>query len=103
MLEAVMPLAFRFITVTPPNPRALSAEALARAIRWTGQDMLGCSAHARPYAARDIDDAVRHARDLAGSEGLICAFGSLYSIGALKAAVAETARAIEVAETAVRD
>ena len=84
MLETVMPLVGGFVAVTPDNPRALSADRLARAIRWTGQDVLGCSAHMRPHVARDMADALAKARELAGADGLICAFGSLYSVGALK-------------------
>lgn len=84
MLETVLPLGAAFVTVTPDNPRALPADKLARAIRWTGQDLLGCSACVNPYVARDMADALAKARVLAGPEGLVCAFGSLYSVGALK-------------------
>lgn len=91
MLEAVLPLGSAFVCVTPGNPRALPASKLARAIRWTGQDMLGCSACVNPYVARGFEDAVSRARELAGPDGLICAFGSLYSVGALKEAIRATA------------
>lgn len=87
MLEAVLPQAAAFVVVTPDNPRALAASKLARAIRWTGQDMLGCSSCVNPYEARDMDDALAKARELAGPDGLVCAFGSLYSIAAVKAAL----------------
>lgn len=90
MLEAVLPLGSAFVCVTPENPRALPAHKLARAIRWTGQDLLGCSACVNPVVARDFEDAIRRARELAGSDGLICAFGSLYSVAALKEAVRAT-------------
>ena len=90
MLEAVLPLGSAFVCVTPDNPRALPAHKLARAIRWTGQDMLGCSACVSPVVARDFEDAVVRARELAGPDGLICAFGSLYSVGAIKEAVRAT-------------
>lgn len=89
MLETILPYGSGFVCTTPDNPRALSADKLARAIRWTGQDMLGCSACVKPYVARDMADALTRARELAGAQGLICAFGSLYSVAALKAAVAE--------------
>ena len=65
MLETVMPLVGGFVAVTPDNPRALSADRLARAIRWTGQDVRGCSAHMRPLVARDMADALAKARELA--------------------------------------
>lgn len=90
MLENVLPLDSAFVCVTPDNPRALPAHKLARAIRWTGQDLLGCSACVNPVAARDFEDAIRRARELAGPDGLICAFGSLYSVAALKEAVRAT-------------
>ena len=91
MLETVLPLGAAFVCVAPDNPRALSADKLARAIRWTGQDLLGCSACTRPYVARNIADALARARELAGPDGLVCAFGSLYSVGAVKAALGATA------------
>lgn len=87
MLEAVLPLGAAFVAVAPDNPRALSADKLARAIRWTGQDTLGCSACVNPYVARDMDDALTKACDLAGPDGLVCSFGSLYSVGELKASL----------------
>ena len=90
MLEDVLPLGSAFVCVTPDNPRALPAHKLARAIRWTGQDLLGCSACVNPVVARDFEDAIRRARELADPDGLICAFGSLYSVAALKEAVRAT-------------
>lgn len=92
MLEEILPLGSAFVCVAPDSPRALPAAKLARAIRWTGQDMLGCSACLSPVVAHDFEDALRHARELAGPDGLVCAFGSLYSVGSLKAAIRATAR-----------
>ncbi len=90
MLEDVLPLGSAFVCVTPDNPRALPAHKLARAIRWTGQDLLGCSACVNPVVACDFEDAIRRARELADPDALICAFGSLYSVAALKEAVRAT-------------
>lgn len=87
MLEELLPLGSAFVAIEPPNPRALPAAKLARAIRWTGQDLLGCSACTAPYVAKDIPDAVAKARELAGDEGLVCAAGSLYSIAEIKRAL----------------
>ena len=83
MLRVVAPLASAFVCVTPPNPRALDAADLAEAIRETC-DELGVSATVE--VAGDFGDAASAARKIAGSEGLICAFGSLYSIADVKAA-----------------
>ena len=93
MLEAVLARGSAFVTVTPDNPRALSADRLARAIRWTGQDLLGCSACVKPVVAHDMDNALGCARELAGADGVICVFGSLYSVGAAKQAIAATREA----------
>ena len=84
MLRAVAPLASAFVCVTPPNPRALDAADLAEAIRETCGEL---GARATIEVAGDFDDAASAARKIAGSEGLICAFGSLYSIADVKAAV----------------
>ena len=83
MLRAVAPLASAFVCVTPPNPRALDAADLAEAIRETCGEL---GARATIEVAGDFGDAVSAARKIADSEGLICAFGSLYSIADVKAA-----------------
>ena len=83
MLRAVAPLASAFVCVMPPNPRALDAADLAEAIRETCGEL---GARATIEVAGDFDDAASAARKIAGSEGLICAFGSLYSIADVKAA-----------------
>ena len=83
MLRTVAPLASAFVCVTPPNPRALDAADLAEAIRETCGEL---GARATIEVAGDFDDAASAARKIAGSEGLICAFGSLYSSADVKAA-----------------
>ena len=83
MLRAVSPLASAFVCVTPPNPRALDAADLAETIRETCDEL---GVRATVEIAGDFDGAVSAARRIAGSEGLICAFGSLYSIADVKAA-----------------
>ena len=83
MLRAVAPLASAFVCVTPPNPRALDAADLAETIRETCDEL---GVYATVKVAGDFDGAVSAARRIAGSGGLICAFGSLYSIADVKAA-----------------
>ena len=83
MLRVVAPLASAFVCVTPPNPRALDAADLAEAIRGTCDEL---GVRTTVEVAGDFDGAVSAARKIAGSEGLICAFGSLYSIADVKAA-----------------
>lgn len=72
MIEAVVPLAGAFVCATPPNPRALKAQELADVVRAHGVDA---------YVSSSFEDALVQARELATPEDVICAFGSLYSIG----------------------
>ncbi|MDO5379007.1 MAG: folylpolyglutamate synthase/dihydrofolate synthase family protein [Clostridia bacterium] len=63
------------VCMTPKNPRALKAEALAETLR-----RRGLSAWAEP----DARHALACARSLAGPEGTVLAAGSLYMIGELR-------------------
>ena len=85
MIDAVLPLASAFVCMTPPSPRKLEATALAQTIRdrSVGYDDLVVE------AVEDFDAAFARARELAGNEGVICAFGSLYSVGEIKAALGQ--------------
>ena len=73
MFRRLAPFAGEFVTVTPDNPRALSAEAL--------RDMLADRLGAKATACPAVSDGVRAAIDKAGPEGAVCACGSLYMIG----------------------
>ena len=75
MYRPVMPLVNRFVCITPPNPRKLDAEQLARYLRQTG---------AKAEACADISAGVGKAMELAGEDGVVLCFGSLYSIGAIR-------------------
>lgn len=83
MLAEVVPLAAAAVTVTPHNSRALAAQDLATAAR------TACvGGAALPIeAAEDFDDAVSRAVARAGADGLVCAFGSLYAVADVKAAL----------------
>ena len=70
MLFQLVPLAKQFITVTAPNPRALSAQELAEKLRQPG---LGVAAE----AAESIPEGVRRAIELAKG-GPVCALGTMY-------------------------
>ena len=83
MLREILPLAGALVAVTPDSPRALHAADLAQCAREQG--FAG-----EIYVAEGFEDAVSHARKLAGEQGVICAFGSLYSIASLKAALHTT-------------
>lgn len=78
MYKPVMPLVDRFVCITPPNPRKLEAEQLARYLRQAG---------AQAQASESILDGVKQAMDLAGKDGVVLCFGSLYSIGGIRDAL----------------
>ena len=78
MYKPVMPLVDRFVCITPPNPRKLEAEQLARYLRKAG---------AQAQASESILDGVKKAMELAGKDGVVLCFGSLYSIGGIRDAV----------------
>lgn len=87
MMMSVLPFADAFVVVTPDNPRALPAVDLAKAIReagWRGSQE--CVAEGLPVVAQNISDAVKCACNLAGKDGVVVAFGSLYSVASLKTA-----------------
>lgn len=78
MYKPVMPLVDRFVCITPPNPRKLEAEQLAQYLRQAG---------AQAQASESILDGVKKAMDLAGKDGVVLCFGSLYSIGGIRDAL----------------
>ena len=78
MYASVAPFAARFVTVTPPNPRALDAQALAEYLRQFGKPVTACDS---------VDAGVREAIRQAGPDGVVLAYGSLYMVGDIEAAV----------------
>lgn len=73
--ELLCPLAAEIYTVTPPNPRALSAQELADCIERVNPHVTAC---------RDIPTAVRLAVQAAGTDGAVIAFGSLSYLAEVK-------------------
>ena len=78
MYKPVMPLVDRFVCITPPNPRKLEAEQLAQYLQQAG---------AQAQASESILDGVKKAMNLAGEDGVVLCFGSLYSIGGIRDAL----------------
>lgn len=66
-----------FVTVTPPNPRALPAEDLKAYLERFGKPVL---------AAASVEEGVAIAKRLAGPDGVVLAYGSLYMVGDIEAA-----------------
>ena len=75
ILGLIVPLAKRFYTVTPNNPRAMQADVLAGRIQAMGVEALPCGS---------IPQAVQAAMDFAGKDGVACALGSLYMSGDIR-------------------
>ena len=65
-----------YVCITPESERALPAEELAKKLEKYGKRITVCPA---------IPDAVAAACDAAGDTGMVCAVGSLYSVGAIRA------------------
>lgn len=89
MIENIIDIADGFICVTPPNPRALQASELARAVEkaaYARQIELGRGVSTAESFKRALSDA----RTVSADGDVICAFGSLYSIADIKAAVEAT-------------
>lgn len=78
MYRPVMEFAQEFVCITPPNPRKLEAALLAEYLRNAG-------AKATPYDS--IQAGVCAALQLAGDDGVVLCFGSLYSIGDIHSSV----------------
>lgn len=78
MFRPVMPLVEQFVCVTPNNPRKLAAAELAEHLHRAGAVATACDC---------ISQGVKKALALAGKEGVILCFGSLYTIGDIKRAL----------------
>ncbi len=78
MYDIVAPYVERFVLVTPPSPRALSADELAKTLAVYEKDITVCG---------DVASGVEKAISLAGKSGCVLAFGSLYMVGDIKRAV----------------
>jgi dihydrofolate synthase/folylpolyglutamate synthase len=78
MYKPVMPLVEQFVCITPPNPRKLDADKLAAYLQATGAKAIACES---------TEDGVKTALALAGTDGVVLSFGSLYSIGSIRDAL----------------
>ena len=81
MYRSVADAAVEFITVTPDNPRALTAQELARYLLSFGKPVIPCDT---------VADGVRLALEHAGKDGTVLCYGSLYLLGDVIKAVDET-------------
>lgn len=75
MFRPVLPYVRSFVTVTPPNPRALSAEALADSLSALGADVV---------AADSIQTGIDCALSMISPDSVMVSFGSLYMLGQIR-------------------
>lgn len=75
MFRPMYPLIRHFVCITPPSPRRLPAAKLAGYLQANGADAVACDT---------IPQGVAKAMELAGSDGVVLCFGSLYSIGEIR-------------------
>jgi len=78
MFRPVVDKVHGFVCITPDNPRRLPARELAQHLRAAGAQAVACDT---------VKEAVETAKQLAGETGAVLCFGSLYSIGDIKAAL----------------
>lgn len=76
MLALLTPLAETFVTVAPSNPRAMRARELQERLVALGVSATACDS---------VEAGLRHALALAGKDGIVCALGSLYMLGDVRA------------------
>ena len=74
MYQPILPLIHEFVCITPDSPRKMEAAELAKYLQAVGAKATACAT---------TQDGVRKALELAGKDGAILCFGSLYSIGAI--------------------
>lgn len=86
MLRTVLPQAAAFVAVTPDNPRALPAKDFAAEAKRIAEELSDIPSDMPVFAGETYEQAARKAQDLAGPDGVVCAFGSLYSIRQTKEA-----------------
>ena len=76
LADILAPEADEFVCVTPNSDRALPAEELAQVLRPYGKPVTVCES---------IKEGVSAAIDAAGKDGMVCAVGSLYMVGEIRA------------------
>ena len=77
MYQDMAQYAAEFVTVTPPNPRALPAQELKVYLERFGKPVAACDT---------VAEGVALAKKLAGADGVVLAYGSLYMVGDIEAA-----------------
>ncbi len=77
IIEPVLPMARHIVTITPPSPRAMAAEALSALLKHE----YGLIAEPCATIAQGVAKILAQAQ----ASDVICAYGSLYSVGEIRA------------------
>ena len=72
MYQDMVPFASEIVTMTPPNPRAMTAQDLKAYLDQFGKPVTACDT---------IAEGVKLAKAKAGEDGVVLAYGSLYMVG----------------------
>ena len=75
LTDRLDPVADEYLCITPESPRALTAEALAELLGRYGKPVTVCGS---------IRDGVSAALERADRDSVVCAVGSLYSVGEIR-------------------
>ncbi len=76
LADILDPLVDEYVTIAPDTPRALPACALAEHLKRFGKPVTACER---------IEDGVKTALACAGTDGMVCSVGSLYTAGRVRA------------------
>ena len=80
MMKMMFPYAKQFVCLTPVSERALPAHKLAKFFKDHGHDAVYCKTY---------ENGIKRAISLAGKDGIVVAFGSLYMAGNLRTVYSE--------------
>lgn len=72
MYRDMAPFVSEFVTVTPDNPRAMSSQDLKTYLEQFGKPVSACET---------VEEGVCLAKELAGEDGVVLCYGSLYMLG----------------------
>lgn len=75
MFRPILKYISKCICITPPCPRALAGKGLAEYLATCGMDAVACDT---------VAEGVQKAADIAGTDGAVICFGSLYSIADIR-------------------
>ncbi len=76
IIEPVAPMVKTAVTITPPSPRAMEADELSK--------LLKSEFNILSESCDDIKGGVKKIMSLATENDIICAYGSLYSVGDIR-------------------